>query len=165
MRGHDEVHPQFDGVGHEHSWTIRWTPWRNKSPSPHQIHGPARGQTGPRRHTRIAATRRPLPLSRVTRCERVAMPPSPADFVLVFPSLIDERSGNERAGYSLHVDDNLSSRVSLLQIADRLRNVAQSVTPVDDRCDLASLHQLAHEGQILFAQPRQKHVKVLAHKP
>jgi hypothetical protein len=102
---------------------------------------------------------------RVTHCERVAMPPSPANFVVVFPSLIDERSDNERAGYSLHVDDNLSSRVSLLQIADRLRNVAQSVTPVDDRCDLASLHQLAHEGQILVAQPRQKHVKVLAHKP
>jgi hypothetical protein len=36
--------------------------------------------------------------------------------------------------------------VSFFQIPDSFRNLAQAVTPVDDRCYLSGPHELAHDG-------------------
>src|SRR5205814_9719028 len=61
--------------------------------------------------------------------------------------------------------DDFTSGVSLFEVPDRLRNVTQPITLVDDRCDLSGLHQIAHDGQVLFASFRDKYDQLLAHEP
>src|SRR5687768_12018963 len=45
-------------------------------------------------------------------------------------------------------DDDFPSSVSLFEIADRLRGLAQRIRPVDDRRDLARLDELLQSCQI-----------------
>ena len=42
-----------------------------------------------------------------------------------------------------------SSSVALFQIFDSLRDLAQRVTPVDNRCHLSGLHEIAQEYQVI----------------
>ena len=48
-------------------------------------------------------------------------------------------------------DDDLSSSVSLLEIPDRLRDLAQRVRPVDNRRHLSGFEELLENNQVLFA--------------
>jgi hypothetical protein len=47
-------------------------------------------------------------------------------------------------------DRYLSSCVSFFQISDSIRDLAQPVTPVDDRCYFSGLDEFSKNGQILF---------------
>jgi hypothetical protein len=47
-----------------------------------------------------------------------------------------------------------SSSVPFLQIPDRLRNLAQPVTPINDRYYLSGPHELTQDGQVLFVALR-----------
>src|SRR6266849_1593534 len=44
--------------------------------------------------------------------------------------------------------DNFPSSVSFFKIPDRLRDLSQRVTPVDDRCDLSCFDQLFQDSQV-----------------
>src|SRR5712692_11823434 len=57
-----------------------------------------------------------------------------------------------------------SSSVPLFQIADRLSDLTQRVTPVDNRCYCSRRHQIAHDGQVLFIHSRHKRDELLAHE-
>src|SRR4029450_6986246 len=48
---------------------------------------------------------------------------------------------------SSHVDDDLASGLSRLQVADRLGHLAQRERPVDDRRDLPGFDQLFHDDE------------------
>ena len=61
--------------------------------------------------------------------------------------------------------DYFSSSVPFFQIPDSLGDLTQPVTPVDDRRYLSGRHEIAHDGQVLFVQFRDKHDEVLAHEP
>jgi hypothetical protein len=58
-----------------------------------------------------------------------------------------------------------SSSVSFFQIPESLRDLTQAVTPVDNRCYFSGRHEIAHDGQILFVQFRNKCDELLAHEP
>src|SRR5207244_7024023 len=51
-------------------------------------------------------------------------------------------------------DDDLSSGVSLFEIADRLRGLTQGIRPVDDRRDRAGLDELLQSCQIPLVRSR-----------
>ncbi len=57
-----------------------------------------------------------------------------------------------------------SSSVSFFQVPDRLRDLIQRVTPVNDRRYFSRLHELAQDGQVLFAHLRQHHSHFLVHE-
>src|SRR5213593_661597 len=59
---------------------------------------------------------------------------------------------------------HFSSTVAFFQIPDSLGDLTQPATPVDDRCYLCHLHGIAHDGQVLFVQSRQKPDHVLAYE-
>ena len=59
----------------------------------------------------------------------------------------------------------LSSSVPLFQIAESVWHFTQAVTPVDDRCYLSGLHEIADDGQVVFVPSRHKHDELLAHEP
>src|SRR5439155_2895222 len=62
-------------------------------------------------------------------------------------------------------DDDLSSRVSLFEIADGLGRFAQWVRSVDDRCDLPGLQELLQENQVLFRELRDEEQELLTDEP
>ena len=52
--------------------------------------------------------------------------------------------------FASHSDDDFSSGVSLFQIPDGLRDLAQRVRRVDDRCDLPGFDELLEDDQLLL---------------
>ena len=77
--------------------------------------------------------------------------------------------GSGRAGRAQRIVlfqayDDFSSRVSFFQVPDRSRDLAQWVTPVDDRFHLSGLHEVAQNRQVLRVELRQKRGELLAHK-
>ena len=46
---------------------------------------------------------------------------------------------------------DFSSSVACFQIADGLGGLAQAVAAVDDRGYFSDLHEVAHDGQVVFA--------------
>src|SRR5215472_3437007 len=63
-----------------------------------------------------------------------------------------------------HGYDYFPARMPLLEIADRLGNLTEPVAPVDDRCDLCRLYELAQSGQVLLGYFRAHHDEFLADK-
>ena len=57
---------------------------------------------------------------------------------------------NRPFGFALHGDDDIFSVVSLFQIPDGLRDLAQRVRRVDDRCDLPGFDELLEDDQLLL---------------
>ena len=57
-----------------------------------------------------------------------------------------------------------STGVALFRIPDRLRNLTQPESPVNNRRHLARLHEVAQDGQIFLIELRQYHDELLAHK-
>ena len=47
-------------------------------------------------------------------------------------------------------DHYFSSSMSFFQIPDSIRDLAQPVTPIDDRCYLSGVDELPQNGQVLF---------------
>lgn len=74
------------------------------------------------------------------------------------------RSGGQVLVRSVDGYHDLSSSMSCFQVLDRRLDLAQRVTPVDDRCHLSGLHEIAQGGQVLLVQLRHEHVHVLAHE-
>ena len=64
----------------------------------------------------------------------------------------------------VHRDNHFSSSVAFFQIPDRIRDLTQREGPVDDWSDLAGLHKVAQDIEVLLVQVRQKHVELLAHE-
>src|SRR5258708_26575286 len=65
----------------------------------------------------------------------------------------------------LQSDDYFSSSVPLFEIPDRLRDLIQPVTLVDDGSYLFGRHELAHDAQVFFARSRQERNQLLTHEP
>ena len=57
---------------------------------------------------------------------------------------------NRPFGFALHGDDDMFAVVSLFQIPDGLRDLAQRVRRVDDRCDLPGFDELLEDDQLLL---------------
>src|SRR5215208_1000188 len=85
---------------------------------------------------------------------------SPATFHTV--SLRD--SLNRPFGFASHGDDDFSSSVSFFQIPDGLGDLAQRVSPVDDRCNLAGFDELLEDEQILVVPLVNECAQLLAHE-
>src|SRR5215212_3283109 len=63
-----------------------------------------------------------------------------------------------------HGDDDLSTNVSVFEIADRLRRLAQRIRPVDHRREGAGLDELLEEPQVLFVWVHREASHLLAHE-
>jgi Cu(I)/Ag(I) efflux system membrane protein CusA/SilA len=79
-------------------------------------------------------------------------------------SVFAERSALIGLVVLFHIYYYFSSSVSFFEIPDRRWDLTQLVTPVDDRCHLTGLHEVAQDGQVLFVQFRQNHAELLAHE-
>ena len=64
--------------------------------------------------------------------------------------------------HPLHLDDQLSSGVTLFPIPDRIWDFAQRVGTVDDRSDLSCLDEIFQNNQALELRHRNKSAQVLA---
>ena len=67
-------------------------------------------------------------------------------------------------GFASYGDEDFSSSMSLFQIPDGLRGLAQRVGPVDDRRDLAGLDELLEDEQVLLVLRRNERAQLLAHE-
>lgn len=64
----------------------------------------------------------------------------------------------------LHRDDDFASSVTLVQIAEGLRRLAERVRPVNERCELASFNELPESNQVLVFGDGNNRAPLLAHE-
>src|SRR6266404_381104 len=64
----------------------------------------------------------------------------------------------------LHSQHDFPSGVALFHIPQRLGGLTQLVTPVDDRCQLPRLHEIAQGRKVFFVELRHDHAELLAHE-
>src|SRR5262245_41403976 len=62
-------------------------------------------------------------------------------------------------------DHDLALRVSFFELPDRLGRLAQRVTSLDHRRDLAGLDEISHQGQVLLVQFRDEEARLLGPDP
>src|SRR5712691_829931 len=67
-----------------------------------------------------------------------------------------------RLGYASHGDDDLSLSVSFSHVPESVGDLAQLVTPVDDRCHFPGLEKLSQDHHVRLVELRHKEDDLLA---
>src|SRR5439155_4648024 len=65
---------------------------------------------------------------------------------------------------SVHSYYHFPASVSLFEIADRLWDFTQLVSPIDDWFHFSGLHHIGQHGQVLLARVRHHHAHFLTHE-